>query len=60
MDEDTKDLISLGIVAANMISDIYFRAKAAGAEITPENIRDHIAALEAKADANDQEMGISG
>jgi len=30
-----------------------------GVEITPENIRDHIAALEEKADANDQEMGIS-
>lgn len=43
-----------------MISDIYFRAKEAGAEITPEKIRDHIMVFEGKADANDQEMGIVG
>jgi hypothetical protein len=60
LNEDTKDLMGLGIVAINMISDIYFRAKEAGVEITPENIRDHISVLEAKADANDKEMGITG
>ena len=60
MDEDTANIVGLGLVVANMISDIYFRAKAEGIEITPENIRDHIKALEEQADANDQEMGIAG
>lgn len=58
MDKDSKEMIGLGIVAANMIADIYFRAKEAGAEITPENIREHIAVLEAKAKKNDEAMGI--
>lgn len=45
-------------VILNMVSDIYFRAREAGVEITPENIRDHIAGLEEKAKANNEAMGI--
>lgn len=48
------------VLVLSVISDIYFRFKAQGVEVTPENIRDHIADLEAKAEANDRAMGIAG
>ena len=48
------------ILALSVISDIYFSFKKQGVEVTPDSIRDHIADLEAKADANDQAMGIAG
>jgi len=46
------------VLVANMIADIYFRAKQAGIKVTPENIRDHITNLEARAAANDQALGL--
>ena len=45
-------------IGLNMLADIYLRLRQAGVEITPENIRDHIADLEAKAKANDEALGI--
>ena len=45
-------------ILLNVASDIYFKAKEIQPDLTPENLRDYVARLEAKIEANNRDMGI--
>lgn len=46
------------VLALNILADIYFKFVQAGAEITPDNLKEHLESLKAKADANDEIIGV--
>lgn len=47
-------------LALNILADLYFRFKAAGVEVRPETLKNHIDALEKRAEANNAALGVTG
>lgn len=46
------------VLALNILSDIYFKFKEAGAQITPESLTEYIFGLEDRAKANNEIIGV--
>lgn len=45
-------------IGLNMILDMYLKLKKEWPQVTPEDIKQYLESLEAKADANDAVMGV--